>query len=53
MTVTENLETYSGGEKLSPTGFFNYVFNMDDESKGSVLNMLQYKYYVNYQSIKS
>ena len=42
MTVAENLENYTGGEKLSPSGFFNYVFNMDQDSKGSVLNMLQY-----------
>lgn len=42
MTVTENLENYSGGEKLSPSGFLNFVFNTDGDSKGSVLNMLQY-----------
>ena len=31
-----------GSSKLSPAGFFNYVFNFDSDNKGVLLNMFQY-----------
>ena len=31
-----------GSSKLSPSGFFNYVFNFDGDNKAILLNMLQY-----------
>ena len=44
MTV---IETFGGGSlegssKLSPSGFFNYVFNFDSDNKAVLLNMFQY-----------
>lgn len=38
----DSLENFTGGEKISPSGFFSYVFNMDIDSKSTVLNMFQY-----------
>ena len=40
MTVEESLE--GGTTKLSPSGFFNYVFNFDSDNKAILLNMFQY-----------
>jgi hypothetical protein len=31
-----------GSNRLSPSGFFNYVFNFDGDNKAVVLNMFQY-----------
>ena len=31
-----------GSNKLSPAGFFNYVFNFDSDNKAVLLNMFQY-----------
>lgn len=44
MTLEESFEsTASGGtSKLSPSGFFNYVFNFDSDNKAILLNMFQY-----------
>ena len=39
----ESLENLVGGEnKISAGGFFNYVFNLDSDNKGVILNMIQY-----------
>ena len=36
-------ESFEGGTtKLSPSGFFNYVFNFDSDNKAILLNMFQY-----------
>lgn len=40
MNVEESLE--GGTTKLSPSGFFNYVFNFDSDNKAILLNMFQY-----------
>ena len=40
MTVEESFE--GGTTKLSPSGFFNYVFNFDSDNKAILLNMFQY-----------
>lgn len=40
MSVEESLE--GGTTKLSPSGFFNYVFNFDSDNKAILLNMFQY-----------
>jgi len=43
MTLEENFEGSIGGtSKLSPSGFFNYVFNFDSDNKAVLLNMFQY-----------
>jgi hypothetical protein len=43
MTVEESFENSIGGNsKLSPSGFFNYVFNFDSDNKAILLNMFQY-----------
>ena len=45
MTQIEDIEhNLVGGDnsKLSFSGFFNYVFNFDETSKNSMLNLLQY-----------
>jgi hypothetical protein len=43
MTLEENFEGSIGGtSKLSPSGFFNYVFNFDSDNKAILLNMFQY-----------
>ena len=43
MTVEESFEnTLGGSTKLSPSGFFNYVFNFDSDNKAILLNMFQY-----------
>jgi hypothetical protein len=43
MTVDESFEnTLGGSTKLSPSGFFNYVFNFDSDNKAVLLNMFQY-----------
>ena len=43
MTVEESFENTLGGTtKLSPSGFFNYVFNFDSDNKAILLNMFQY-----------
>jgi hypothetical protein len=43
MTVEESFENSIGGSsKLSPSGFFNYVFNFDSDNKAVLLNMFQY-----------
>lgn len=43
MTVDESFENTLGGTtKLSPSGFFNYVFNFDSDNKAILLNMFQY-----------
>ena len=44
MTLEESFEpTTSGGtSKLSPSGFFNYVFSFDSDNKAILLNMFQY-----------
>ena len=40
MNVEESFE--GGTTKLSPSGFFNYVFNFDSDNKAILLNMFQY-----------
>ena len=40
MSVNESFE--GGTTKLSPSGFFNYVFNFDSDNKAILLNMFQY-----------
>ena len=40
MTLEESFE--GGTTKLSPSGFFNYVFNFDSDNKAILLNMFQY-----------
>ena len=40
MTVEDPFE--GGTTKLSPSGFFNYVFNFDSDNKAILLNMFQY-----------
>ena len=40
MSVEESFE--GGTTKLSPSGFFNYVFNFDSDNKAILLNMFQY-----------
>ena len=40
MTVEESFD--GGTTKLSPSGFFNYVFNFDSDNKAILLNMFQY-----------
>ena len=40
MTVEDSFE--GGTTKLSPSGFFNYVFNFDSDNKAILLNMFQY-----------
>ena len=44
MTLEESFEPTAGGgtSKLSPSGFFNYVFNFDSDNKAILLNMFQY-----------
>jgi hypothetical protein len=44
MTVEESLDggSFGGNTKLSPSGFFNYVFNFDSDNKAILLNMFQY-----------
>jgi len=44
MTLEESFDNgISGGSsKLSPSGFFNYVFNFDSDNKALLLNMFQY-----------
>ena len=44
MTVQESFDNGIGGgsTKLSPSGFFNYVFNFDSDNKAILLNMFQY-----------
>jgi hypothetical protein len=44
MTVQESLDgdIVGGNTKLSPSGFFNYVFNFDSDNKAILLNMFQY-----------
>ena len=43
MAVEESFENTLGGTtKLSPSGFFNYVFNFDSDNKAILLNMFQY-----------
>jgi len=44
MTVQESFENgiVGGSTKLSPSGFFNYVFNFDSDNKAILLNMFQY-----------
>jgi hypothetical protein len=44
MTVQESFENgiAGGSTKLSPSGFFNYVFNFDSDNKAILLNMFQY-----------
>lgn len=43
MTIEESFENSLGGtSKLSPSGFFNYVFNFDSDNKAILLNMFQY-----------
>jgi hypothetical protein len=44
MTIEESLDTVSfgGSSKLSPSGFFSYVFNFDSDNKAILLNMFQY-----------
>ena len=43
MTVDESFDNTLGGTtKLSPSGFFNYVFNFDSDNKAILLNMFQY-----------
>ena len=44
MTIEESLDTgsFGGSSKLSPSGFFNYVFNFDSDNKAILLNMFQY-----------
>ena len=44
MTVQESFDTdiVGGSTKLSPSGFFNYVFNFDSDNKAILLNMFQY-----------
>ena len=40
MTLEDSFE--GGTTKLSPSGFFNYVFNFDSDNKAILLNMFQY-----------
>lgn len=44
MTLEESLDggSFGGSTKLSPSGFFNYVFNFDSDNKAILLNMFQY-----------
>ena len=43
MTLEADLDNHSGGNStLSPSGFFNYVFNFDSDNKAILLNMFQY-----------
>ena len=44
MTLEESLHggSFEGSTKLSPSGFFNYVFNFDSDNKAILLNMFQY-----------
>ena len=43
MTLEESFDGSIGGtSKLSPSGFFNYVFNFDSDNKAILLNMFQY-----------
>ena len=43
MAVDDSFENTLGGTtKLSPSGFFNYVFNFDSDNKAILLNMFQY-----------
>lgn len=43
MTIEESFDNSLGGtSKLSPSGFFNYVFNFDSDNKAILLNMFQY-----------
>ena len=43
MTLESELDNHSGGSStLSPSGFFNYVFNFDSDNKAILLNMFQY-----------
>ena len=36
MSFVENMET--GNNKYSISGFFNYVFNFDQENKNNIMN---------------
>ena len=40
----ESIKTLEGGasNKMSASGFFNYVFNFDNDNKNAIMNMLQY-----------
>lgn len=40
MSFVENMET--GNNKYSISGFFNYVFNFDQENKNNIMNLIQY-----------
>jgi hypothetical protein len=44
MSIQESLDggSFGGNTKLSPSGFFNYVFNFDSDNKAILLNMFQY-----------
>jgi len=44
MSIPESLDggSFGGNTKLSPSGFFNYVFNFDSDNKAILLNMFQY-----------
>jgi len=44
MSMQESLDggSFGGNTKLSPSGFFNYVFNFDSDNKAILLNMFQY-----------
>jgi len=46
MSASESLAldggSFGGSSKLSPSGFFNYVFNFDSDNKAILLNMFQY-----------
>ena len=44
MTTLETPNFMNGGtsNRLSPSGFFYYVFNFDSDNKALLFNMLQY-----------
>jgi len=44
MNITELNGTLEGGSSntISASGFFNYVFNFDNDNKNTIMNMLQY-----------
>ena len=53
MTVEESFEnTLGGSTKLSPSGFFNYVFNFDSDNKAILLNMKRFLNFYSWPNFK-
>ena len=44
MSLAELNNSLEGGSsnKMSASGFFNYIFNFDNDNKSTIMNMLQY-----------